>query len=246
MHFGFPFGVGAGCCAPRTDTAKYKCDVAQTDNTAHLMHDMQAAQSMFHRRVLVCKIRCTRTGSDAFSVDSCALLPSLPFSSPSSSSRPLALLACVCVCLCLCVFRDLESGLRKKCSDLKDGERSLREAKSGETVVEASSDTDVHMGFGAKDKRKHLTAGSLQNASVCSFKTSPYVPATRPHVFEHTAHTHTTTTATAKQHNDTQRTNNTNNTHAETQTARWNTTHAKTYGDVLLVTSCEREKKQRQ
>ena len=32
---------------------------------------------MFHRRVFDRKIRRTRTGSDAFSVDSCALHPSL-------------------------------------------------------------------------------------------------------------------------------------------------------------------------
>ena len=43
--------------------------------------------------------------------------------------------------------RDLESGLSKsaKCQDPKDGELCLRREKSGETLVEARSDTDVQI-----------------------------------------------------------------------------------------------------
>ena len=40
----------------------------------------------------------------------------------------------------------LNVGLRrKKSEDLKDGERSLRRAKSGETLVEDRSDSDVRI-----------------------------------------------------------------------------------------------------
>ena len=43
--------------------------------------------------------------------------------------------------------RDLESGLSKehKCQDPKDGERCLTRARSGETLVEVPSDTDVQI-----------------------------------------------------------------------------------------------------
>ena len=43
--------------------------------------------------------------------------------------------------------RDLESGSSKsiKCWDPKDGELCLRRAKSGGTLVEARSGTDVHI-----------------------------------------------------------------------------------------------------
>ena len=56
------------------------------------------------------------------------------------------------------------------CWDLKDGERSLRRAKSGETLVEASSDTDaqivVTLGFGAKDKPKPSHSWVLSAVSL--------------------------------------------------------------------------------
>ena len=125
---------------------------------------------------------------------------------------------------------------------------------------------------------------SLNSSPCFTFKTSPCVPATRPHVFEHTdvlpvthgdvlnvhtealwmdtpsrcgwthvgfssrhkpyttPHTHTPRPLPLHMpHNNTQQTttqrhtttHNTDNTHAETQTACWNTTHAKTHGDVL-------------
>ena len=49
----------------------------------------------------------------------------------------------------------------------KDGERTVRRAKSGETLVEASRDTDAQIVryicfMGAKDKPNNLVAGSLQ------------------------------------------------------------------------------------
>ena len=49
----------------------------------------------------------------------------------------------------------------------KDGERTVSRAKSGETLVEASRDTNAQIVretffMGAKDKSNHLTAGSLQ------------------------------------------------------------------------------------
>ena len=49
----------------------------------------------------------------------------------------------------------------------KDGERTVSRAKSGETPVEASRDTNAQIVrypffMGAKDKSNHLTAGSLQ------------------------------------------------------------------------------------
>ena len=47
------------------------------------------------------------------------------------------------------------------------GERTVSRAKSGETLVEASRDTNAQIVrytffMGAKDKSNHLTAGSLQ------------------------------------------------------------------------------------
>ena len=63
---------------------------------------------------------------------------------------------------------------------------------------------------------------------------------TRPHAHTTTTHTHTTTHNHSHSHSHSQQHNDT---HAETQTARWNTTHAKTYGDVLMVMSCESEEK---
>ena len=48
----------------------------------------------------------------------------------------------------------------------KDGERTVSRAKSGETLVEASRDTNAQIVrytffMGAKDKSNHLTTGSL-------------------------------------------------------------------------------------
>ena len=56
--------------------------------------------------------------------------------------------------------------VRQKCWDWKDGEHTVRRAKSGETLVEASRDTNAQIVrytcfLGAKDKSNHLTAGSL-------------------------------------------------------------------------------------
>ena len=67
----------------------------------------------------------------------------------------------------MCKFRDPESGSSKTVLDWQDGERTMRRAKSGETPVEASRDTNAQIVsynccMGAKDKSNHLTAGSLQ------------------------------------------------------------------------------------
>ena len=78
---------------------------------------------------------------------------------------------CMYVGLCLREFRDLESGLsRKKSEDLQDGERSLRRAKSGETLAEDRSFTDVRIvryasGIGVEDQSNNLAAGSLQKCT---------------------------------------------------------------------------------
>ena len=63
--------------------------------------------------------------------------------------------ACVCVCLCLCLCMCMCVWWWKWW------------AKSGETLVEASRDTNAQIVretffMGAKDKSNHLTAGSLQ------------------------------------------------------------------------------------
>ena len=66
----------------------------------------------------------------------------------------MCMCACTCVSICMwCVW--------------KDGERTVSRAKSGETPVEASRDTNAQIVrytffMGAKDKSNHLTAGSLQ------------------------------------------------------------------------------------
>ena len=57
------------------------------------------------------------------------------------------------VCVSVCVW--------------KDGERTVGRAKSGETLVEASRDTNAQIVrytffMGVKDKSNHLTAGSFQ------------------------------------------------------------------------------------
>ena len=63
--------------------------------------------------------------------------------------------------------------VRQNCWDWKDGERTVRRAKSGETLVEASRDTNAQIVrytfvMGAKDKSNHLTPGSLSvSVSVC-------------------------------------------------------------------------------
>ena len=78
---------------------------------------------------------------------------------------------CICVymCMCVCKFRDLESGPSKtKCQVWKDGERTVRRAKSEGTLVEASRDTNAQIArytcfMGANDKSNHnrsLTASS--------------------------------------------------------------------------------------
>ena len=52
---------------------------------------------------------------------------------------------------------------------MKDGERSLRRAQSGETLVEAHSDTEVQIVRYAwvlgERQTEHLTAGSLQKCA---------------------------------------------------------------------------------
>ena len=80
----------------------------------------------------------------------------------------------VCVCMCVCMHVCVNSVIYKVfrvrqncCWDWKDGERTVRRAKSGETLVEASRDTDAQIVrytffMGAKDKSNHLTAGSFQ------------------------------------------------------------------------------------
>ena len=64
---------------------------------------------------------------------------------------------------------------RKKSEDLKDGERSLRRAKSGETLVEDRSFIDVRIvryasGIGVEDQSNNLAAGSSRSVCVRSMK----------------------------------------------------------------------------
>ena len=58
--------------------------------------------------------------------------------------------------------------VRQNCWDWKDGERTVRRAKSGETLVEASRDTNAQIVrytffMGAKDKSNHPVADSLRS-----------------------------------------------------------------------------------
>ena len=80
---------------------------------------------------------------------------------------------CMCMCICVCAVCCVNSEIwkvvrvRQNCWDWKDGERTVRRAKSGETPVEASRDTKPQIVrytcfMGANDKSNHLTAGSLQ------------------------------------------------------------------------------------
>ena len=72
---------------------------------------------------------------------------------------------CVFVCICVCVC-----GVCVVCVSVcvwKDGERTVGRAKWGETLVEASRDTNAQIVrytffMGVKDKSNHLTAGSFQ------------------------------------------------------------------------------------
>ena len=85
---------------------------------------------------------------------------------------------CVCVCVCVCVHVYVYVYVYVYvhvyvclyvCVECvwKDGERTVSRAKSGETLVEASRDTNAQIVrytffMRAKDKSNHLTAGSLQ------------------------------------------------------------------------------------
>ena len=72
------------------------------------------------------------------------------------------ILKCLCMCMymyrCTCVYMCL---CEVKYWDLKDGERSVRSATSGETCCHA--DYWLYLGFRAKDKPNHLTAGSVRS-----------------------------------------------------------------------------------
>ena len=81
---------------------------------------------------------------------------------------------CMCICRCVCVSVSVSVHsvilkvvrVRQKCWDWKDGERTVRRAKSGETLVEASRDCKsfvILVSCGTKDKPNHLTAGSLRS-----------------------------------------------------------------------------------
>ena len=66
----------------------------------------------------------------------------------------------MCMCMCMYMYMCVECVW-------KDGERTESRAKSGETLVEASRDTNAQIVrytffMGANDKSNHLTAGSLQ------------------------------------------------------------------------------------
>ena len=76
------------------------------------------------------------------------------------------LFSAVYVYMCMCIYMYM-------CVECvwKDGERTVSRAKSGETPVEASRDTNAQIVrktcfMGAKDKSNHLTAGSLQRFST--------------------------------------------------------------------------------
>ena len=115
--------------------------------------------------------------------------------------------------------------VRQKCWDWKDGERTVRRAKSGETLVEASRDTNAQIVryscfMGAKDKSNHLAdAHMLKSMCACCRHTRGRFESTHGKRFEsthgvlsvphHTAHTtpHHTTQHHTNTHDDTHTTN---------------------------------------
>ena len=73
----------------------------------------------------------------------------------------------VCMCVCVCVVVCICVSVCVSVCVWKDGERTVGRAKWGETLVEASRDTNAQIVrytffMGVKDKSNHLTAGSFQ------------------------------------------------------------------------------------
>ena len=71
---------------------------------------------------------------------------------------------CMCMCICVCVKVYVYVCV------WKDGERTVRRAKSVETLVGASRDTNAQIVrktffVGAKDKSNHIMAGAFQRFS---------------------------------------------------------------------------------